>query len=305
MPCDLKLVGAPGFEPGTSPTRTARATRLRHAPRPNEYGKVAAGARRRYVPGVAQLTAILAHLDELLDPASFPDYCPNGLQVPGREEVATIVTAVSAGADLFEQAIAAGADAILVHHGLFWKGAPLQLDRPARRRLKLLFDADVSLLAYHLPLDAHPEHGNNALLAAAIGAASWDPLTTASGPSIGVTATLPGDGIDVTQLIARTQAAVGGREPLAFTAGPERIRSVAIVSGGGSGYLGDAIAADADAFITGEPTERVVNQATESAIHYLAAGHYATETLGVRRLGELLCAKFGIEHEFIDVPNPI
>ena len=117
---------------------------------------------------MAQLTEILAHLDELLDPASFQDYCPNGLQVPGREEVATLVTGVSAGAELFERALEAGADAILVHHGLFWRGAPLALDRPARRRLQLLFDADVSLLAYHLPLDAHLEHGNNALLAAAI-----------------------------------------------------------------------------------------------------------------------------------------
>ena len=254
---------------------------------------------------MAQLTAILAHLDDLLDPASFPDYCPNGLQVPGREEVATIVTAVSAGADLFEQAIAAGADSILVPHGLFWKGAPLQLDRPARRRLKLLFDADVSLLAYHLPLDAHPEHGNNALLAAAIGAASWDPLTTASGPSIGVTATLPGDGIDVTQLIARTQAAVGGREPLAFTNGPDRIRRVGIVSGGGGDYLGDAIAAGLDAFIIGEPSERLMNQADEAGIHLLAAGHYATETFGVRRIGDLLAAQFSVRHVFLDVPNPI
>ena len=282
-----------------------RATRLRHAPRPDEYGKVAAPARRRYVARVATLTEITARLDDLLDPGSFPDYCPNGLQVPGREDVATLATGVSAGAELFERAIEAGAGAILVHHGLFWKGAPLQLDRPARRRLQLLFDADVSLLAYHLPLDAHPEHGNNALLAAAIGAMDRVPLPTASGPPIGVAATLPGDGIGVAELISRTRDAVGGREPLAFTRGPALIRRVGIVSGGGSDYLGDAIAAGMDAFILGEPSERIMNQAHEAGIHVLAAGHYATETFGVRRMGELLASELGVQHVFLDVPNPI
>jgi dinuclear metal center YbgI/SA1388 family protein len=254
---------------------------------------------------MATLTEILAHLDDLLDPASFPDYCPNGLQVPGREEIASLVTGVSAGSELFERALDAGADAILVHHGLFWKGAPLALDRPARRRLQLLFDADASLLAYHLPLDAHLEHGNNALLAAAIGAEAWTPLATVPGPPIGVAATLPGEGVTVADLVARTRKAVGGREPLAFKRGPERIRRVGIVSGGGSDYLTDAIAAGLDAFILGEPTERIMNQAHEAGIHVLAAGHYATETFGVQRLGDLLAAEFGLTHSFIDVPNPI
>jgi dinuclear metal center YbgI/SA1388 family protein len=254
---------------------------------------------------VATLTEITARLDDLLDPASFPDYCPNGLQVPGREEVAMLVTGVSAGAELFERAIDAGAGAILVHHGLFWKGAPLHLDRPAQRRLRLLFDADVSLIAYHLPLDAHPEHGNNALLAQAIGAASWEPLPTSSGPPIGVAATLPHDGVGIDELVTRTRAAVGGREPLAFTRGPERIRRVGIVSGGGSDYLADAISAGMDAFILGEPSERIMNQAHEAGIHVLAAGHYATETFGVRRLGDLLASEFGLAHAFVDVPNPI
>ena len=254
---------------------------------------------------VADLHAMLEYLDELLEPARFIDFCPNGLQVPGQPAVTKVISGVSAGRTFIERAIEADGELLLVHHGLFWKGSPLALDLPAKRRLQLLFDADIALAAYHLPLDAHLEHGNNALLAVAIGCTTWAPLPTPGESPIGVLGVLPGEGISAAELVARTTAAVGGREPLAFTAGPERIRSVAIVSGGGSGYLGDAIAADADAFITGEPTERVVNQATESAIHYLAAGHYATETLGVRRLGELLCAKFGIEHEFIDVPNPI
>ena len=254
---------------------------------------------------MAPLTQILAHLDGLLEPASFPDHCPNGLQVPGREEVATLVTGVSAGLELFDRAIAAGADAILVHHGLFWKGAPLALDRPARRRLQLLFAHDVSLLAYHLPLDAHLEHGNNALLAAALGCDGWAALPAGGGQPIGVAARFAGDGITPAELVARTRDAVGGREPLAFTRGAPLIRSVGIVSGGGSGYLADAIAAGLDAFITGEPTERIMNQAHEAGIHVLAAGHYATETFGVRRMGDLLAAAFGLEHRFLDVPNPI
>lgn len=282
--------------------------RYQAAPRPE--GRVSMARTRRprgagTFAQVARLTDILTHLDALLTPAAFADYGPNGLQVPGREEVATLVTGVSAGIDLFEQAIAADADAVLVHHGIFWRGGPLALDRPARRRLQLLFDHDVSLIAYHLPLDAHLVHGNNALLAAALGCPSWTALDTGDGPPIGVAATFSGEGITADELVARTREAVGGREPLAFTRGPERIRSVGIVSGGGSGHLGDAIAAGLDAFITGEPVERIMNQAHESDIHVLAAGHYATETFGVRRLGELLAAEFGVAHTFIDIPNPI
>ena len=253
---------------------------------------------------MASLTEIVAHLDGLLRPADYADYCPNGLQVPGREEVDLVVTGVSAGVELFERAIDAGADLILVHHGLFWKGAPLALDRPARRRLQLLFDADVALVAYHLPLDAHLEHGNNALLAQALGAERWEPLPGASGPAIGVVATLA-EPVGAAELAARTRDAVGGREPLAFTRGPEHVARIGIVSGGGSDYLTDAVAAGCDAFVIGEPAERVMNHANEAGIHLLAAGHYATETFGVRRLGELLAARFGVEHEFIDVPNPI
>src|SRR3954467_12241468 len=118
----------------------------------------------------SRLFDLIGHLDDLLEPGAFDDYGPNGLQVPGREFVQTVVTGVSAGVELFERAAAENADLVLVHHGLFWKGAPRGLDRPARRRLQLLFDADMSLAAYHLPLDGHPEHGNNALLAAGLGA---------------------------------------------------------------------------------------------------------------------------------------
>ena len=257
------------------------------------------------VTTVAALTELIAFLDELLQPERFEDHCPNGLQVPGREDVAVVATGVSAGRELLERAVAADAGLVLTHHGLFWKGLPLGIDRVGRERLRLLFDHDVSLASYHLPLDAHIEHGNNALLAAALGAELTTQFPDHAPTPIGVTARLPGDGITPADLVARTRDAVGGREPLAFLAGPERIRTVAVVSGGGSNHLHDAIAAGLDAFLTGEPTEWVMLLAREHGIHYLAAGHYATETLGVRRLGDLLAERFDVEHVFIDVPNPI
>src|SRR4051795_2947847 len=138
-----------------------------------------------------ELSVLIGYLDELLNPGAFDDYGPNGLQVPGRETVRTVVTGVSAGTELFERAAAEGADLVLVHHGLFWKGPPRPLDRPAKRRLQLLFDHDMSLAAYHLPLDAHLEHGNNALLAAGLGAEVTGPFAG----GIGVTATFAGEGI--------------------------------------------------------------------------------------------------------------
>jgi dinuclear metal center YbgI/SA1388 family protein len=253
---------------------------------------------------LTSLSAIIGHLGSILNPDLFDDYGPNGLQVPGRDGVETIVTGVSASVELFERASALGADLVLVHHGLFWAGPPRSLDRSAKRRLQLLFDADMSLAAYHLPLDAHLEHGNNALLAGALGCPSWEPFGHHRGRTIGVAGQLPGGGIAADELVARVREATG-REPLAFTAGPPRVRSVGLVSGAGADHLDEAIAAGLDAFLTGEPAERVMTRAREAGIHFLAAGHYATETFGVRRLGELLVERFAVRHEFVDVPNPI
>jgi dinuclear metal center YbgI/SA1388 family protein len=253
---------------------------------------------------LSSLSAIIGHLGSILDPDLFDDYGPNGLQVPGRDEVETIVTGVSASVELFERASTIGADLVLVHHGLFWAGPPQNLDRSAKRRLQLLFDADMSLAAYHLPLDAHLEHGNNALLAGALGCPSWEPFGHHRGRTIGVAGRLPGDGIAADELVARVREATG-REPLAFTAGPPRVRSIGLVSGAGADHLDEAIAAGLDAFLTGEPAERVMTRAREAGIHFLAAGHYATETFGVRRLGELLVERFAVRHVFVDVPNPI
>src|SRR4051812_3312237 len=248
---------------------------------------------------MTSLRTIVHHLESILDPAAYDDYGPNGLQVPGRETVETVVTGVSANVELFARARDADADLVLVHHGLFWTGPPRPLDRPGKRRLQVLFDADMSLAAYHLPLDGHPEHGNNALLAAGLGAQVTGPFAD----GIGVEARWP-DGISPDRLVERLQALVG-REPLAILGDRDPIRSIAIVSGGGQGHFQDAIAAGHDAFLTGEASERNFNEARESGVHFLAGGHYATETLGVRRLGDLLAERFGVEHVFIDVSNPI
>jgi dinuclear metal center YbgI/SA1388 family protein len=246
---------------------------------------------------IASVTDLIAHLDALLDPGAFDDYGPNGLQVPGREDVATVVTGVSASAALLTEAIDAGADLVVVHHGLFW-GERGPVDRELAGRLKLLLGADVGLAAYHLPLDAHLEVGNNALLARALGAAAVEPFA-----GIGVRATFE-DPIDAPTLLARVRE-VTDREPLAFCDGPDRVATLAIVSGAGASLLPQAIAAGVDAFITGEPREPVMASARENAIHFFAAGHHATERLGVQALGERLAAEFGVRHVFVDVPNPV
>ncbi len=250
------------------------------------------------------LTEIIAELDSLLKPGRFRDYGPNGLQVPGSASVSTVATGVSAHAELFELAAGEEAELLIVHHGLFWGSGPGPIDSLLKRRLKLLFDADIALAAYHLPLDAHPELGNNALLARALGAGGLEPFAVHEGTEIGFIAHLPGDGLGVSELLGRVTE-VTGREPLAFEAGPALVRRVAIVTGGGADHLAEAVALGADAFITGEPAERSMAEARESEIHFIAAGHYATETFGVRALGEHLAERFSLRHVFLDVPNPV
>jgi dinuclear metal center YbgI/SA1388 family protein len=252
----------------------------------------------------AALSDILQELDLILEPQRFEDYGPNGLQVPGTEQVETVATGVSANLELFELAAAEHAQLLLVHHGLFWGSSPGPIDEGLKRRLQILFDADIALAAYHLPLDAHPQFGNNALLAKALGAETLAPFGLHRGEPIGMLAQLPGEGLASEALFARVHE-ITAREPLVFDAGPPRVRSVAIVSGAGSDYLADAAAVGADALLTGEPVERAMANAREAHVHFIAAGHYATETFGVRRLGELLSERFGVRHVFLDVPNPI
>jgi dinuclear metal center YbgI/SA1388 family protein len=252
----------------------------------------------------AACNRIIGYLDDLLDPTAYDDYGPNGLQVPGSEQIQTVVTGVSANADLFSRAREEDADLVLVHHGLFWAGPPRALDRASKRRLQLLFDADLALAAYHLPLDGHLEVGNNALLAGALGAGDVEPFAAHGRATLGVRARFADDGVTPAELVARVRAATG-REPLAFTDGPDPVRTIGIVSGAGADHLEDAIDAGLDAFVTGEPAERSMARAREAGVHFLAAGHYATETFGVRALGERLAEHFGIRHVFVDVPNPI
>lgn len=246
------------------------------------------------------IPALIDTLDRILEPCSYSDFSPNGLQVPGPEEASTVVTGVSASAELFTRAAELDADLVLVHHGLFWKGPPRPLDRADARRLRLLFDHDMALAAYHLPLDGHQEHGNAALLAERLGATRWTPW--GGSPPTGVVAELPG--VPAGEL-ARRVAEATDREPLAFLDGPPVVRRLGILTGAAAGSFEDAVAEGLDGFLTGEPAERVMTRAREAGVHFLAAGHYATETFGVRRLGELLAETHGIRHVFVDVPNPI
>jgi dinuclear metal center YbgI/SA1388 family protein len=250
------------------------------------------------------LSAILEDLDRLLDPAAFEDHGPNGLQVPGCEEITTVATGVSAGLELFERAASAGAELVLVHHGLFWEGQPRAVSRELAARLKLLLAHDINLVAYHLPLDAHPEIGNNALIADGLRAEAREPFGLHRGRAIGFAARFSGDGLAAPELFERVHA-LTGREPLVFDGGPDRVRTLGIVSGGAAGDLQQAIDAGLDAFLTGEPAEPAMALAREAGVHFIAAGHYATETFGVRRLGELVAERFDLDHEFIDVPNPV
>jgi dinuclear metal center YbgI/SA1388 family protein len=252
---------------------------------------------------MARRDEIVAFLDDLLEIGSYADYGPNGLQVPGAEEVSTVVTGVSAQLELFERAAQADAQLVLSHHGLFWDFHPRSIGPAMKKKLKLLFDADMSLAAYHLPLDAHPEVGNNALICAALGLERAEPLAEHKGRPIGFVGR-SADGIPFGELRERC-ASVFGQEPFVWDAGPETVHSVGVVSGGAPGSFHEAIARGVDAFLTGETAEHVMADARENRVHFIAGGHYATETFGIRRLGELVAGRFGVEHRFVDVPNPI
>jgi dinuclear metal center YbgI/SA1388 family protein len=253
---------------------------------------------------MAKRVEITAFCDGLLDVDAFEDYGPNGLQVPGTSEVSRIATGVSANLETLGRAVESGAQLVLTHHGVLWGDALSPLSVPMAARLRALLCADVSLAAYHLPLDAHPEIGNNALLRDALGLEpDGRPFGQAKGSAVGAVgrATEP---IDVGELSRRLSEAVG-QEPLVFDAGPERISSVGIVTGSGGFALAEAGPMGLDALVTGEPSEPVMGEAREYGVHFLAGGHYATETFGIRRLGELVAERFEIEHDFVDVPNPV
>ena len=243
---------------------------------------------------------LLAEANALLQPERFDDYCPNGLQVEGKVDVRLLVSGVTASLRLIERAVACGADAIVVHHGYFWKGDSPVLTGMLRRRIGLLLQHNISLLAYHLPLDAHLTLGNNAMLAMQLGIEQASPVTEGGLLWSGV---LPKP-CDSAALSAHLERVLQ-RQPLHFGEGPKSIRRVAWCTGAAQGYLSDAVKSGADAYITGEASEQTVHEAREQGIHCFAAGHHATERYGVQALGERLATQLGIEAHFIDIDNPV
>jgi dinuclear metal center YbgI/SA1388 family protein len=249
-----------------------------------------------------ELSALIKRADHYLNAAKIADYCPNGLQVEGRGHVRKIVSGVTASQELIDAAVAAEADLILVHHGYFWKGENPCVVGMKQRRLKTLLRHDISLLAYHLPLDVHPLIGNNVQLAERLGIVVEGPLEPENPRNVALVGSLP-EALDPVEFAARV-GVVLGREPL-LVDGQKPIRRVGWCTGGGQGYIDQAIAAGVDLYLTGEASEQTFHSARENGISFIAAGHHATERYGVQALGDYLAREFNIEHLFIDCPNPI
>ena len=250
-----------------------------------------------------QLIELTAYLDRYLDVHRFRDYCPNGLQVEGCAQVQSLVTGVTACLELVEAAIAEDADAVLVHHGYFWKGEPQPLTGMKARRLRRLLETDTSLLAYHLPLDAHPEVGNNACLARELDMQVEGALDDDQAAPLAMFGRT-GEPVKAAAF-AQTIARALGREPLWIAGGPETIRSVGWCTGAAQDYIQYAVAKGLDAFVSGEVSERTTHTAREEGIHYFAAGHHATERYGVQALGRHLATKFSLNHRFVEIENPV
>ncbi len=248
-------------------------------------------------------TELNAHLDRLLTADDFADYCPNGLQIEGRESISRIVLGVSANGALIDRAIEESADALIVHHGFFWKNEPRTLVGLRARRVGALLRADLSLYAYHLPLDAHPEIGNNAGLLRAVGAEPVSTFSSGDGALDGRIGRLPAP-IDRREFVAR-MADTTGQEPLTFLRGPAAVETIGVVTGGGAHFFEAAVAAGVDLFVTGEPSERSQGIAADLEANFVAAGHHATERIGPRLLGEHLAQTFDVEVSFIDIENPV
>ncbi len=251
-----------------------------------------------------QLNELAAYIDHLLAIETFSDYCPNGLQVQGRAEVRTLVGGVTACQALLDAAVERQADALLVHHGYFWKGEDPRIIGIRYHRLRTLLRHDLSLLAYHLPLDAHPLYGNNIQLAARLDLiveGSFSPL--GRGPVIGCVGVLrePASGPECAARIAATL----DRLPLHIPGAAPLIRRLAWCTGAAQSYLEAAIDQNVDAFLTGEISEPTVHLARESGLHYFAAGHHATERYGVQALGAHLAEQFGLQFAFVDITNPV
>ena len=247
---------------------------------------------------MARRDEIIRYANELLETHRFPEYGTPGLQVLGADVVTKIACGVSCSVELFERAAAAGAQLVIVHHGMFWRNEPVWIDRRQRGRLQALFAADLNLAAYHLALDAHPEIGNNALLADALAVEVEQQFG-----EVGQGGRLA-EPVGIEEFLGRVRDALG-REPLVFAHGPEQIQRVAICSGGSGGEVISAAHEGYDLYLTGEAEEPSLQTSRELGIHFVAAGHDATERLGVQAVSQRLAERFGLEWEFIPLENPI
>lgn len=252
---------------------------------------------------MVRLNELVNWSNDLLQVETYQDYCPNGLQVEGRGEIQCLVSGVTASLALVEAAREAGADALLVHHGWFWNGEDARVVGMKQRRLKALLASGMSLLAYHLPLDGHAELGNNAQLARVLGFGVEGRFGKGPGGGIALYGTLP-QAMSGTALAAHLGQRLG-RAPLHVGDGGRPLRRIGWCSGAAQGWIEQAAALGLDAFISGEVSEATVHAARELGIEYFAAGHHATERYGVQALGEHLAQKFAIDHQFIEIENPV
>lgn len=245
---------------------------------------------------------LLQCCEELLNPAAFKDYCPNGLQVEGGDSIQRLVAGVTANQLLIDQAIEQKADAVLVHHGFFWRGEDPCISGIKQRRIKALLDNNINLIAYHLPLDAHPTLGNNARLAHLLGISISDGLEAGNPHSVGNIGylTQPVAAQDFCQLVAKALQ----REPVLVNAGDHPIKTIGWCTGGAQGYLTQAAVRGVDAYLSGEISESTVHDARELGVHYIAAGHHATERYGVQAVGQYLAEKFQLDYQYIDIGSP-
>ncbi|GAB3546195.1 Nif3-like dinuclear metal center hexameric protein [Noviherbaspirillum agri] len=242
------------------------------------------------------------YLEQALDITRFHDYCPNGLQVEGRTEIRTLVTGVTASLALLEAAAEQGADAILVHHGYFWRGEDPRVVGTRQKRLKLLLERDVNLFAYHLPLDMHPEFGNNVQLAHRLGLV---PEGRFGEDNLGWLGSMKDRDVRTVADLAQVVETRLGRAPLIIGEPDQPLGKIAWCTGAAQSLLSDAVTARASVYLSGEISEPTVHLARESGVAYLACGHHATERYGVQALGMHLAEYFGVRHHFIDIVNPV
>ncbi|WP_339338715.1 Nif3-like dinuclear metal center hexameric protein [uncultured Oceanicoccus sp.] len=249
------------------------------------------------------LKAFLSDTNELLKPQAFNDYCPNGLQVQGSDTINKLVVGVTASQALINRAIDEKADAILVHHGYFWKGEDPCIVSMKYRRIEALIKNNISLIAYHLPLDAHPLMGNNAQLAKRLDITVTGGLQPDNPNSVGNVGRLAAP-VSAEKFCQQVNAALG-REPLLIKGGDQLIETIGWCTGGAQGYIDQAASLGVDAYLSGEISEPTVHSAKELGIHYIAAGHHATERYGVQAVGKYMAEKFNLDYQFIDIDNPV